>query len=42
VKGETDSERVFALITREIDRNGGKVSTAIADAARWIARELPL
>src|SRR6266542_1571666 len=42
VKGETDSERVFALITREIDRNGGNVSTAIADAARWIARELPL
>jgi glutamine amidotransferase len=42
VRGETDSERVFALITREIDRNGGDVSTAIADAARWIARELPL
>jgi len=42
VKGETDSERVFALITHEIDRNGGNVSTAIADAARWIARELPL
>jgi predicted glutamine amidotransferase len=42
VEGETDSERVFALITREIGRNGGDVSTAIADAARWIARELPL
>jgi predicted glutamine amidotransferase len=42
VAGETDSERVFALITREADRNRGDVSAAIAGAARWIARELPL
>jgi glutamine amidotransferase len=42
VRGETDSERVFALVTREADRNGGDVSAAIAAAARWIARELPL
>jgi predicted glutamine amidotransferase len=42
VQGESDSERVFALITREIDRNGGDVSAAIASAASWIARELPV
>jgi glutamine amidotransferase len=42
VAGETDSERVFALITREIDRCSGDVSAAIASAATWIARELPL
>jgi predicted glutamine amidotransferase len=42
VQGETDSERVFALITREADRADGDLTTAITNAARWIARELPL
>jgi predicted glutamine amidotransferase len=42
VHGGTDSERVFALITREAARAGGDLSAAIANAARWIARELPL
>ncbi len=42
VQGETDSERVFALITREAERNGGDVSEAIGDATRWIARNLPI
>jgi glutamine amidotransferase len=42
VHGQTDSERVFALITREIDRNGGDVSAAITNAATWVARELPV
>lgn len=42
VHGQTDSERVFALITREIDRNGEDISAAIATAATWIARELPV
>ncbi|WP_062344768.1 class II glutamine amidotransferase [Herbidospora yilanensis] len=42
VKGDTDSERVFALITREIRANGGDVSAAIVSATRWIADELPL
>jgi predicted glutamine amidotransferase len=42
VHGDTDSERVFALITREVDRADGDVSTAITKAARWVARELPL
>jgi predicted glutamine amidotransferase len=41
VAGETDSERFFALITREIDRDGD-VGGAIARAAGWIAENLPV
>jgi predicted glutamine amidotransferase len=41
VKGETDSERFFALITRETERTGD-VGDGIASAARWIAGNLPL
>ncbi len=41
VKGETDSERYFALITREIDRDGD-VSAAIVRATSWIADNLPV
>ncbi len=41
VQGETDSERYFALITREIERDGD-VSAAIARAAGWIAENLPI
>ncbi|MGH2891690.1 MAG: class II glutamine amidotransferase [Solirubrobacteraceae bacterium] len=41
VKGETDSERVFALITREARRTGD-VGEGIAAAARWVAENLPL
>ena len=42
VAGETDSERWFALITREIAAAGGDVGAGIASATRWIAAELPL
>jgi glutamine amidotransferase len=45
VEGETDSERYFALITREIERDGdtnGDVSGAIVRAASWIAENLPV
>jgi predicted glutamine amidotransferase len=42
VRGETDSERLFALITREAERTGGDISAAIGNAVRWVARELPL
>jgi predicted glutamine amidotransferase len=42
VKGQTDSERVFALITKQADANGGDVGAAIVAAVGWIARELPL
>jgi predicted glutamine amidotransferase len=41
VKGETDSERYFALITREIERDGD-VGAAIVRASRWIAENLPV
>lgn len=41
VHGDTDSERVFALITREIERLGD-VGDGIASAARWIAANLRL
>src|SRR3954447_26131311 len=40
VKGDTDSERLFALVTREIDRHGGDVGAGIVAAARWVAAEL--
>jgi predicted glutamine amidotransferase len=41
VHGETDSERYFALITREIERTGD-VGEGIAAAAGWIAEHLPV
>jgi glutamine amidotransferase len=41
VKGDTDSERYFALITREIERTGD-VAEGIVSAARWIAGNLPV
>ncbi|MFF9315457.1 class II glutamine amidotransferase [Streptomyces sp. NPDC014748] len=42
VRGDTDSERFFALITRETRNHGGDVTAGIEHAARWIARNLPL
>ncbi len=42
VHGETDSERFFALITRETERAGGDVDQGITRAARWIAENLPV
>jgi predicted glutamine amidotransferase len=43
VHGETDSERFFALITREIRRAGrDDVGAAITSAARWVAANLPV
>jgi predicted glutamine amidotransferase len=41
VGGETDSERYFALITREIARTHD-VGEGIVSAARWIADNLPV
>jgi predicted glutamine amidotransferase len=41
-KGETDSERFFALVTQQIDACGGDVGAGLVAAARWVARELPL
>ncbi|MEU3557120.1 class II glutamine amidotransferase [Streptomyces fragilis] len=42
VRGDTDSERVFALITRETRRHDGDVTAGIRQAARWIAANLPV
>lgn len=42
VKGETDSERFFALISKEIAANGGDIRAGISAAAQWVARELPV
>ncbi|HVP01927.1 MAG TPA: class II glutamine amidotransferase [Solirubrobacteraceae bacterium] len=42
VHGETDSERVFALITQEVDDHAGDVTAGLIEATSWIAAELPL
>ena len=42
VGGETDSERVFALITAETARHGGDVSEGVTAAIGWIGERLPL
>ncbi len=42
VKGDTDSERFFALITREIANHEGDVGAGIETACRWVAANLPL
>jgi predicted glutamine amidotransferase len=42
VKGDTDSERLFALITREIAARGGDVRAGIEAACSWVADNLPL
>jgi glutamine amidotransferase len=41
VQGQTDSERFFALITREIQQVGD-VGQAIVRAATWVAENLPV
>jgi glutamine amidotransferase len=42
VKGDTDSERFFALASLEIADHDGDVTAGLIAAARWVARELPL
>lgn len=42
VAGDTDSERYFALITRETARAGGDLEAGIAAAAGWMAANLPV
>ncbi len=42
VQGDTDSERFFALITREIAACEGDVDAGIESACRWVASNLPL
>jgi predicted glutamine amidotransferase len=42
VAGESDSERYFALVTREIARHRGSVGAGIRAAVQWIVHELPV
>ena len=42
VKGQTDSERLFALITRETRRRDGDVRAGILAAVEWIAANVPI
>jgi predicted glutamine amidotransferase len=42
VQGDTDSERFFALITREIAAHQGEVAAGITSATTWVAHNLPI
>lgn len=42
VAGDTDSERFFALVTKEVDAHDGDIGEGLTAAARWVASELPL
>lgn len=42
VTGDTDSERFFALIVREIEVHHGDITAGITSAARWVAEHLPI
>jgi predicted glutamine amidotransferase len=42
VLGQTDSERVFALITASIRTHGGDVSAGLVDAMQWLAANAPI
>jgi predicted glutamine amidotransferase len=42
VRGATDSERLFALVTREIARADGDVEQGLITATRWVAEHLPI
>ncbi|CAO5258961.1 class II glutamine amidotransferase [Frankia sp. AgKG'84/4] len=42
VAGDTDSERLFALVSREIDAAGGDIGRGITAATRWVAANLPI
>jgi glutamine amidotransferase len=42
VQGQTDSERVFSLITASVRGNGGDVGAAISEALQWLADNVPV
>lgn len=42
VAGQTDSERVFALITGSIRARDGDVRAGLVDAMRWLAANVPI
>ena len=42
VEGDTDSERYFALISKEIDRHAGDVGAGVEAAVGWIVENLSI
>ncbi|WP_197382126.1 class II glutamine amidotransferase [Mycolicibacterium mengxianglii] len=42
VRGDTDSERVFALITASIRGRDGDVGAGLIDALRWLGNNVPI
>ncbi|OBK25099.1 class II glutamine amidotransferase [Mycobacterium asiaticum] len=42
VLGQTDSERIFALVTAGIRARNGDVSTGLVDAISWLAANVPV
>lgn len=42
VRGQTDSERVFALVTAQIARHSGDVGAGVEAAIGWVIAHLPL
>ena len=42
VHGQTDSERLFAMITREIRRHEGDIHAGIVAGVSWIAAHVPI
>jgi predicted glutamine amidotransferase len=42
VQGETDSERLFALVSREIRTAGGDVAAGLTTAITWVIEHLPV
>jgi predicted glutamine amidotransferase len=42
VEGDTDSERLFALVTREIRAAGGNVAVGLTSAITWVVEHLPV
>lgn len=42
VKGQTDSERVFALITAAVRAHDGDIGAGIVDAIGWLAHNVPI
>lgn len=42
VTGDTDSERLFALVTKEIAAHDGDVGAGLTAAVRWVAEHVPI
>ncbi len=42
VAGQTDSERIFALITAAIRARGGDIEAGLTEALKWLAANVPI